>query len=43
MENQSYEEIAAHLGITPVNVRIRMSRVKDKLKEITKKMNYEYR
>ena len=43
MENQSYEEIATHLGITPVNARVRMSRLKDKLKEITKKMNYEYR
>jgi RNA polymerase sigma-70 factor (ECF subfamily) len=43
MENQSYEEIATHLGITSVNARVRMSRTKDKLKEITKKMNYEYR
>jgi RNA polymerase sigma-70 factor (ECF subfamily) len=43
MENQSYEEIATHLGITPVNARVRMSRLKDKLKEITKKIDYEYR
>jgi len=43
MENQSYEEIATHLGITAVNARVKMSRLKDKLKEITKKMNYEYR
>jgi len=43
MENQSHEEIATHLGITPVNARVRLSRIKDKLKEITKKMNYEYR
>jgi RNA polymerase sigma factor (sigma-70 family) len=43
MEDQSYEEIAIHLGITPLNARVRLSRIKDKLKEITKKMNYEYR
>jgi RNA polymerase sigma factor (sigma-70 family) len=43
MEDQSYEDIATHLGITPLNARVRMSRLKDKLKEITKKMNYEYR
>lgn len=43
MEDQSYEEIATHLGITQVNVRVRMSRLKEKLKQITKEMNYEYR
>ena len=43
MEDQSYEEIATHLGITQVNARVRMSRLKDKLKEITKEMSYEYR
>ena len=43
MEDQSYEEIATHLGITPLNARVKMNRVKSKLKEITKKMNYEYR
>ncbi len=42
MENQSYEEIAASLGITPVNLRVRLNRVKNKLKEIIKNMNYEY-
>ncbi len=42
MENQPYEEIASHLGITELNVRVRLNRVKNKLKEIIKKMNYEY-
>ena len=43
MEDQSYEEIATHLGITPLNARVRMNRLKNKLKEITKKMIHEYR
>lgn len=43
MEDQSYEEIAISLGITQVNARVRMSRLKDKLKQITKEMSYEYR
>lgn len=42
MEDQPYEEIAAHLGITEGNVRVRLNRVKSKLKEIVKTMNYEY-
>jgi RNA polymerase sigma factor (sigma-70 family) len=42
MEDQPYNEIASHLGITEVNVRVRLNRVKSKLKEIIKKMNYEY-
>jgi DNA-directed RNA polymerase specialized sigma24 family protein len=42
MEDQPYEEIAATLGITEGNVRVRLNRVKNKLKEIIKKMNYEY-
>lgn len=42
MENQPYEEIAAHLGITELNVRVRLSRVKNRLKEIINKMSYEY-
>lgn len=42
MENQPYHEIAASLGITEVNVRVRLTRVKEKLREIIKKMNYEY-
>jgi RNA polymerase sigma-70 factor (ECF subfamily) len=42
MEDQPYDEIAAHLGITSLNVRVRLSRVKNKLKEIIKQMNYEF-
>ncbi|MFI5160750.1 MAG: RNA polymerase sigma factor [Sphingobacteriales bacterium] len=42
MEDQPYDEIASHLGITELNVRVRLNRVKNKLKEIIKKMNYEY-
>ena len=42
MEDQPYEEIAANLGITELNVRVRLNRVKNKLKEIIKTMNYEY-
>jgi RNA polymerase sigma factor (sigma-70 family) len=42
MENQPYEEIASHLGITELNVRVRLSRVKNKLKEIINKKSYEY-
>jgi RNA polymerase sigma-70 factor (ECF subfamily) len=42
MEDQPYDEIAAHLGITSLNVRVRLSRVKSKLKEIIKQMNYEF-
>jgi RNA polymerase sigma factor (sigma-70 family) len=42
MENQPYDEISANLGITEGNVRVRINRIKNKLKEIIKKMNYEY-
>jgi RNA polymerase sigma-70 factor, ECF subfamily len=42
MEDQPYDEIASHLGITELNVRVRLNRVKNKLKEIVKKMNYEH-
>ncbi|HWD89096.1 MAG TPA: RNA polymerase sigma factor [Mucilaginibacter sp.] len=42
MENQPYAEIASHLGITELNVRVRLNRIKNKLKEVIKKMNYEY-
>lgn len=43
MEDQSYEDIALNLGISEVNVRVRLSRIKNKLKEIISTMNYEYR
>ncbi|WP_426669955.1 RNA polymerase sigma factor [Mucilaginibacter sp. McL0603] len=42
MENRSYQEISASLGITQVNLRVRLNRVKNKLKDLIKEMNYEY-
>ena len=42
MESRPYEEIAANLGISEGNLRVRLNRVKNKLKEIIKEMNYEY-
>ncbi|MBD1383823.1 sigma-70 family RNA polymerase sigma factor [Mucilaginibacter rigui] len=43
MEDQSYEGIALNLGISEINVRVRLNRTKNKLKGIIKSMNYEYR
>jgi RNA polymerase sigma-70 factor (ECF subfamily) len=43
MEDQPYEDIALNLGISEVNVRVRLNRTKNKLKDIIKSMNYEYR
>jgi len=37
MENIPYAEIASNLGISEVNVRVRLNRIKNKLKEIIKK------
>jgi len=42
MENIPYNEIAANLGISEGNVRVRIVRLKIKLKEIIKKTDYEY-
>jgi RNA polymerase sigma factor (sigma-70 family) len=42
MEDQPYEEIAAALGISQVNVRVRLNRIKNKLKDIIKDLGYEY-
>jgi len=42
MENQTYEEIADNLGITALNARVRLNRIKNKLKEIIKNISYEY-
>ncbi|MEO3405120.1 sigma-70 family RNA polymerase sigma factor [Mucilaginibacter sp. CAU 1740] len=42
MENQPYDDIAANLGISPVNVRVRLNRVKTKLKEIVNTLSYEH-
>jgi len=43
MEDVPYDDIASSLGITPINVRVRINRLKTKLKEIINTMNYEYR
>ncbi|BAU53708.1 RNA polymerase sigma factor [Mucilaginibacter gotjawali] len=43
MEDVPYDDIAASLGITPINVRVRINRLKTKLREIINNMNYEYR
>ena len=37
MEDMPYGEIAANLGISEVNVRVRLNRIKTRLKEIIKK------
>ncbi|HEX6427781.1 MAG TPA: sigma-70 family RNA polymerase sigma factor [Niastella sp.] len=42
MEGQPVKEIAIILGITPLNVRVRLNRTKDKLKYIIKTMGYEF-
>jgi RNA polymerase sigma factor (sigma-70 family) len=42
MEDQPYEDIAAALGISQVNVRVRLNRVKNKLKDIIKEISHEY-
>jgi RNA polymerase sigma factor (sigma-70 family) len=42
MENRPYEEIATSIGITQGNLRVRMTRIKNKLKDITKNTSYEY-
>ena len=41
MEDLPYSEIALNMGISEGNLRVRINRVKNKLKEITKKMRYE--
>ena len=42
MEGQSGKEIALILGITPLNVRVRLGRTRDKLKYIIKTLGYEF-
>ncbi|GAA3972153.1 sigma-70 family RNA polymerase sigma factor [Mucilaginibacter dorajii] len=42
MENQPHDEIAANLGITTVNVRVRLNRIKNRLKDIIKKLSDEH-
>ena len=38
MEDQSYPDIATTLGISEINVRVRLNRVKNKLKDIIKRI-----
>jgi len=42
MEGHSGKEIAVILGITPLNVRVRLGRTRDKLKYIIKTLGYEF-
>jgi RNA polymerase sigma factor (sigma-70 family) len=42
MENQPHDEIAANLGITTINVRVRLNRIKNRLKDIIKQLSDEH-
>lgn len=42
IEGNSHQSIAESLGITPVNVRVKLNRTKKKLKEIIKEQGYEF-
>lgn len=42
MEGLSHREIAAQLGITEVNTRVKLNRTKEKLQQIIKKNGYEF-
>jgi len=42
MEGRTGKEMAMVLGITPLNVRVKLNRTKDKLKYIIKTMGYEF-
>lgn len=42
LEGQSHREIAASLGISEGNARVRLARVKERLKQIIKKNGYEF-
>ncbi|ULT22748.1 hypothetical protein KUH03_25965 [Sphingobacterium sp. E70] len=42
MEGQSHREIAAHLGISEVNARVKLNRTKERIQQIIKKYNYEF-
>lgn len=42
IEGLSGKEIAENLGISEVNVRVKMNRTKNKLQEIIKKQGYEF-
>lgn len=40
MEDHSYEEMEEILGMTQGNLRVKMNRIKDKLRQLTKTINY---
>lgn len=42
LENYSHREIGEQLGISEGNARIKLSRAKDKLKELIKQQGYEF-
>lgn len=42
LEGQSHREIAAHLGISEVNARVKLNRTKERIQQIIKKYHYEF-
>lgn len=42
LEGQSHKEIAANLGISEVNARVKLNRTKEKIQTIIKKYGYEF-
>ncbi|MBE7170648.1 MAG: sigma-70 family RNA polymerase sigma factor [Williamsia sp.] len=40
MEDRSYEEMEAILGLSQGNLRVKMNRIKEKLRQLTKEINY---
>ena len=42
IEGQSHREIAANLGLTEVNTRVKLNRTKNKLKTLIKNQGYEF-
>lgn len=43
LEEKSYEEMEEILGINQNNLRVKMNRIKDKLRKLTKEANYGVR
>ncbi|ASZ14925.1 RNA polymerase sigma factor [Chitinophaga pendula] len=42
MEGLSHKDIAANLGISEVNTRVKLNRTKEKLQQLIKKQGYEF-
>lgn len=42
LQGQTHKEIAANLGLTEVNARVKLNRTKDKLQQIIKDKGYEF-